>query len=289
MEQHPVPQHIASYEFRLVGDMTLKQFFQLAAGIGVALFFYATPLPIYFKWPLIIFFSFLGFAFAFMPIEERPLGQWLVAFAKAVVSPTLYVWKKSGETPDILKPRPYTAAVKPPSPSAPDQKMLGEFLASLPAAPATDPPAVKEDHYLEKVTQLFQTANLPAPPKTTFIPEPPPVSRPAFNLPPTPKVVQAITSPHLPIPAPPTRSNILVGMVTDKNGEIIEGAILEIRDSKKIPVRALRTNRLGQFQIVTPLENGTYEIEVEKEGFQFDIIKLEAKGEIIKPIEIKAK
>ena len=45
MQQHPVPQHISNYEFKLVGDMTLKQFFQLAGGILVALIFYATPLP----------------------------------------------------------------------------------------------------------------------------------------------------------------------------------------------------------------------------------------------------
>ena len=33
METHPVPQNISSYEFRLVGDMTLKQFLYLAGGI----------------------------------------------------------------------------------------------------------------------------------------------------------------------------------------------------------------------------------------------------------------
>ncbi|KKR52786.1 MAG: hypothetical protein UT88_C0021G0001, partial [Candidatus Woesebacteria bacterium GW2011_GWD2_40_19] len=37
MEQHPIPQNISSYQFRLVGDMTLKQFFQLAGGFLVGL------------------------------------------------------------------------------------------------------------------------------------------------------------------------------------------------------------------------------------------------------------
>jgi hypothetical protein len=78
-------------------------------------------------------------------------------------------------------------------------------------------------------------------------------------------------------------------MVFDNQGKIVEGAILEIRNSQGIPVRALKTNRLGQFTIATPLENDTYEVETEKEGYQFDIIKIEAKGEIIPPIEIRAK
>ena len=102
-------------------------------------------------------------------------------------------------------------------------------------------------------------------------------------------VIRANTRADLPIPAPPTQPNILVGMTLTKDEEIIEGAILEIRNSKGVPVRALKTNKLGQFRIATPLEKGTYEIETEKEGHQFDIIKFEAKGEVISPIEIKAK
>lgn len=92
MQQHPVPQHISSYEFKLVGDMTLKQFFQLAGGIVVSLIFYATPLPGLIKWPLVLLFGLLGAALAFLPIEERPLSQWVFAFVKAIYSPTLYTW-----------------------------------------------------------------------------------------------------------------------------------------------------------------------------------------------------
>jgi hypothetical protein len=87
----------------------------------------------------------------------------------------------------------------------------------------------------------------------------------------------------------PRSPNLLVGMVLDPQGRIIEGAILEIRDSKGVPVRALKTNKLGQFRIVTALANDTYEIETEKRGYTFDIIKVTAKGEPVPPIEIRAK
>jgi len=93
-EQHPVPQNISSYQFRLVGDMTIKQFFELAGGGLVSLLFYASPLPSFLKWPFIIFFVLLGAALAFLPIQERPLEQWLIAFIRSVYTPTLYYWQK---------------------------------------------------------------------------------------------------------------------------------------------------------------------------------------------------
>ena len=47
-ESHPIPQQISSYQFRLVGDMTLKQFFQLArGGLDVASFLFHGPAPHY--------------------------------------------------------------------------------------------------------------------------------------------------------------------------------------------------------------------------------------------------
>ena len=95
MEQHAIPQQISSYQFRLVGDMTLKQFFQLAGGCLVSLLFYASSLPAIVKWPLIIFFALLGVALAFLPFEERPLEKWIVAFFKSIYSPTMFAWAKA--------------------------------------------------------------------------------------------------------------------------------------------------------------------------------------------------
>ncbi len=95
MEQHPIPQNISSYQFRLVGDMTLKQFFELAGGILVALIFYSAPLPGIIKWPFIIVSALLGAAMAFVPVEERPLEQWILAFFRTIYSPTIFNWKKT--------------------------------------------------------------------------------------------------------------------------------------------------------------------------------------------------
>lgn len=265
MEQHPVPQQIASYEFRLVGDMTLKQFGYLASGCLVGLIFYGSSLPGFLKWSLVFGSGFLGFAFAFLPIEERPLSQWLMAFIRAIFSPTQFIWQKKPAELEIFKSPPglgpkiiLSSTLIPPT----DRQQLDEYLKTLPSQSA-------------ELAQVIQ-------PFPTILPERPIRIR-------KPRVYEAKTSRELPIPTPPNRPNILVGMVLDSANQMIEGAILEIRRSDGMPVRALKTNKLGQFQIVTPLDNDIYEIEVEKEGFEFDIIKIETKGEIIQPLEIRAK
>ena len=289
VEQHPVPQHIASYEFRLVGNMTLKQFGYLAGGTVIALIFYALPIADFFKWPLVIFSGFLGFAFAFLPIEERPLSIWIAAFFKAIFSPTQFIWQKKAKKPAIFEPviHQKISVEKGALPSGQDQLMT--YLKTLPASESKTPLEQQEEKFLKGVDGLFQSAKIPA--ARPIQPQPRPKISPQPIKPykagrPT---VAAKPSLHLPIPDLPTRANILVGMVLDQNGEMIENAILEIRDNHGVPVRAFKTNKLGQFRIATPLANGVYEIEVEKEGYLFDIIKFEVKGKIIKPIEIRAK
>src|SRR3990167_8449636 len=94
MYQHPVPQNVTGYQFRLIGDMTIKQFGLLAAGIGVAVFFYLTNLFAPIKWALMFGSGLFGVALAFFPIEERPLDQWIVAYFKAIYQPTHFIWQK---------------------------------------------------------------------------------------------------------------------------------------------------------------------------------------------------
>jgi hypothetical protein len=83
--------------------------------------------------------------------------------------------------------------------------------------------------------------------------------------------------------------NTIHGLVDDPDGLAITGAVVLVKNAAGAPVRALRTNKLGQFLASTPLENGTYTIEVEKEGFVFDEVKIKLTGTSLPPVEIKAK
>lgn len=252
MEQHPVPQPITSYEFRLVGDMTIKQFGKLAAGVILALIVYAINPPGFIKWPLIVLFAGIGFGMAFVPFEGRPMDAWIIAFFKRIYSPTLFIWQSKTKTDQVTSAQK-APVVKPISPTPPPplqgiipQKQVGQF--TIPYIP-------KEVIYREK--------------------------RGAS--------VNATFSTSVVIPAVPTMPNLVVGFIHTPDGKIIDGAILEIRDLSGNPVRALKSNRLGQFQIATSLPNSGYEIEIDKEGFTFDIIKINLEGKVIPPIEIVSK
>jgi len=328
LEQHPVPQHISAYQFHLVGEMTVRQFGFLAGGCVIALLFYASPLTPFIKWPLVIFFVFIGVALAFMPLQERPLDKWIVAFIKAIFSPTQFVWEKKPQTPDIFKVVSRRAPTRKEAPSPPDKEKLEKYLETLPTEPKSSID-VQEESFVKRAIDLFEVTKPPAgmaepvftPPLgtgKTFIPptqkviippsakkvkptrpvktEPVKLSKKKVALPekptrPEPRKPTAAAkfSPELPFPEPPSQANTLVGMALDQEGKIIEGAIIEIRDSQGIPVRALKTNKLGQFRSVTPLDDGQYEIETEKEGYQFDILKVDLTGKIVQPLEIRAK
>ena len=84
-------------------------------------------------------------------------------------------------------------------------------------------------------------------------------------------------------PLPATRENVVVGQVLDQLGQIVEGAILEIKNPDGRPVRALKSNKLGHFMIATPLIAGEYIIQTEKDGFEFEPVTLKVEDKIIPP------
>lgn len=338
MEQHPIPQQISSYQFKLVGDMTLKQFFQVAGGVIVSLIFYSTPLYPLIKWPLILLSAGIGAALAFLPFEERPLERWILAFFRSIYSPTLYFWKKTEKPPVFFTEEAVSPAITTVANTSP---IVEKNTAKL---------ENDEKTFLQKIGGLWNISSAPvSTPKVVVLPTPNIQTAPvSFNTPlaTTPKVQPTATAtPVAPLsvpqqiptvitksapklvveeapakldtqvqitelktekinekpitsntaefsidaapPSPPIANNTITGQVMDQDRKIIEGAILEIKDSNGRPVRALKSNRAGHFIIVTSLQNGKYEITIEKEGFKFEPVSFEAKGEMIPAIAIK--
>lgn len=285
MEQHPIPQQISSYEFRLIGSMTLKQFFKVGGGIIIAFMLYSSHLPFLIKWPLVLTSAGFGLALAFLPINEQPLETYIIAFFKSVFSPTIYLWQKKPPRLDLLETgfkKDKDEEEEEEELIAPKTSQLEEFLASLPkkeSLPERKPKKTQKTQEPKKKKEGAKEEFVPTKPKIEIdLPQPAPpqaTAEPDFS--------------EIPMPKPPQTPNIIVGMVIDAQGKIVEDAIVEIQDIAGNPVRALRTNRLGQFRSATPLANGEYLILIEKEGHQFDILKVKAEGKIIPPIKIKAK
>ncbi len=408
-EQHPIPQNVSSYQFKLVGDMTLKQFFQVAVGVIISLIIYSTELYAIIKWPLILSSFLFGIALAFFPFQDRPLEKWIVLFFKSIYSPTQFKWnatatkinyfkqeegeglppvqKQNAHTPAITQQTtipaqtpsaqtqalPQTPAQVPPMQTDPNKTSTAPTQTPTPTqtapAPQSEPalqpkpkttaptpiettpklnlkapvqePVVavpeihdeeipitkrdkeskratksleqKEKAFLSTLSEYFKFAdtlpseNVNTPVINTIVVDTQPqveskkekgeeeVS--AVELATATSAVAPITKSRIDTtissdfapPVPPARANLIAGQVMDNEGKIVVSAILEIRDVDNRPARAIRTNQLGHFSIVTPLLEGKYLIRTEKEGLVFDPVDFEVKNEIIPPIIIQAK
>ena len=321
MEQHPVPQQISSYQFKLVGDMTLKQFFKIAAAALLALLIYSTNLYGIIKWPLIFFVVVVGIAFAFIPFRDRPLTAWVGSFFRAIYSPTKFAWKTYEKPAQHFLPEESAGQASTVKGTIPSRKK-SPFLTNLEKAEEefmsrislvlkgkdVDQPTTSTEQPTVPTHQITQqvapASHIPQNQNVKVTPPPPQIfqtqvvqQQASQGLGVSPMSAQDISTPAIPVqfsinaapPMPTETPNTIVGQVMDPDGRIIEGAILEIMDDTGRPVRALKSNKLGHFIIVTELANGTYRLTTDKDGYKFDDLTFDTKGDIIPPIAVKAR
>ena len=414
MEQHPIPRNVSGYEFHLVGDMTLKQFGYLSGGLVLAYFLFKMPFPAIINIPLAAISALAGLAFAFLPIQDRPLDRWLMAFIKSIYSPTQYLWHKNNPPPDILL---HAYAVHPSVMSKEHiinnqiaKEKLAQYLAAMP--PTLDATInLREKNYINHTLALFNSLNTPfvKTPSPAPLNPPPPVPAPskpidekdkiAFSkanpLPAKPAPVKPVstgdstakaapppsqtsesttekeeelkkqarqleqslsqntitkekflelerklndllsekerlteevtslrrkgadrvvavkpvevksvdTRPTVKkldlagakntagMPSVPQTPNIILGVIRDNFSHLLPNIIVSVKDLTGMPVRAIKTNKLGQFASATPLQNGEYLIEVEdpQKRYTFDTVEVTLTGQVFMPIEITAK
>lgn len=413
MDNHPIPQDVTGFQFRLIGDMTIKQFAYVAVGAILAFVMFAVPAPILLKLPFVILFAGTGVALAFLPLEGRPMDVMLGNFFKALFNPEQYMYQKTGGIflSNIHSPTKTTQAAQ--TPTAPSSEKLSMYLSSLHAQHA-DKLDDRESKFLNSVSSIFTNptvqlqpipaltpspqapyvppAPLPEPPQKTpekitetptpvapLPPTPPPVAAaqpsPVQAPPPAPTTtaepapaavvqqvivptpVAAITQPvpavqHTPTEPPPSLSeiehaavpspvtgvkqapigqegsqaaaqaaidamplpmqqpnkpgffsntalkreklptpefpNLITGIVLDPRGNVLPNILIEIKDTENNPVRAFKTNKLGQFASATPLPNGTFTVEFEdpKGLHSFSQVPLQTSGAALEPLEI---
>ncbi len=259
--------------------MTLKQFFQIAGGSVVAIIIYSLPLMGIIKWPFVILSALLGIALAFLPLEERPLERWIIAFFKSVYSPTIFSWKKTEKEFNYYQDEAIIPNEK--IFYAAGEQKLQEYLKNSSSNTLFGNLEKIESSFLSGITSMF-TNVIPTikvgGPSLLVVEETISKDNVAQR--------QAQFSIDAAPPSPPTTANTLTGQVIDQEKHIVEGAIMEIRDSMGRPVRALKSNKLGHFMVVTPLMAGKYEIITEKDGFTFEPLGFETTGTIIPPIAI---
>lgn len=302
MDQHPIPQQISSYEFKLVGEMTLKQFLKAAAGIVLALLINSTKIIFIIKWPLMILFAGLGLALAFVPFQDRPLESWLVAFIKSIYSPTIYLYRrrKVQNWLDLDLTKQEVSTEEELDTAVPiyqkDKNKLKEFLGSLPSKNYGDAEVISGEKQKkieeEKLMETEEKIEIQAKPEVKAEEMPNKIEdwrTKKANLDLKSEKLEATAEAvfgSIPMPSMPDTPNVIVGMITDKSGKLLEGAIVEIQDEQGNPSRVLKTNPLGQFKTSTPLTSGKYLIVIEKEGLIFDRINVVLEGKVLQPLRI---
>ena len=156
-KQHAVPQNIMDVEFKIVGDLTMRQFFYIMVCAGIAYAAYTFMPNSIFRWPLILIFVGLGLFLAFIPVEDRGLDEWIVNFFRATYSPTQRVWRRE---PELSAAFAYQSAsmvrqelitLAPTS----SRRKLQEYLETSPSELPKDRLDIPESQYVEMVQNAF--------------------------------------------------------------------------------------------------------------------------------------
>jgi len=163
--QHPIPQQVLGVEFKIVGDLTLRQFGILAVCGLLAYAFFASPIFILFRLLLAAIFLLVGVAFAFVPIQDQPFDQWVANLFKAIYSPTKRVWQKEPEPLEFLVipiPKLVQTVEEGVSPEEARQR-LEEYLTAIRAKEVLTPLDLAEKQQLEFINLELQTSVTEAP------------------------------------------------------------------------------------------------------------------------------
>ena len=271
MEQHPIPRQITTFEFKLIGFLTLRQFLYLAVSFPVAFIVYKLfPLPI-----LNALFAAvvggIGLALAFLPINDRPLDVWIRNLLKRLTSPTQYVYRKHGSPINFLRNLIFLSDPHRVLTHVESQEKLAAYLSKTQKPTSTDEKKQSILSLLQNPGDLFvQKRVVPVQPSSQQIPE----------------VVAPPTAPRSGVKKP-----FFSGIVKNHKLIPLPGILIYIRDEKGEVVRLLKTNPYGVFATFNPLPPGTYSFEIKdlKNAYVFDTMKLPITETNPKPLEFFSK
>lgn len=100
---HAVPQNIMSVEFKLIGDLSIKQFVFIAVPLVLGFLMYVFHVNNYITIFLTGILLLAAVFIDFVPIDQRPLDIWITNFLIAIKHPTQRVWRKKPQYPSILE------------------------------------------------------------------------------------------------------------------------------------------------------------------------------------------
>ncbi len=277
MEQHPIPRQITTFEFKLIGFLTIKQFIYLAVFIPAGILMYLIfPIPLL-NILLAVIVGGVGAALAFVPINDRPMDIWIRNFFKRLTSPTQYQYHKNNKPLYFLQNLLFVSDPHRVMAHIESQEKLSQYLAKTsPRSFGTK----KQD-----ISMLFHlpTSSL-APQKKTGTKPGPGVGASVQNLKP-PATQDSAAQPAKP------KGPFFTGIVKNHKLIPLSGIMIYVKDDKGSVLRLLKTNPHGVFATFSPLPKGEYSFEIKdpNNNYFFDTIKIKVEDINQKPLEFYSK
>ncbi|MCS7093461.1 MAG: PrgI family protein [Patescibacteria group bacterium] len=265
MDQHPVPRQITTFEFKLIGFLTLRQFIYVLVFVLMGFFFYfITPIP-FLNYLLGFSVGLFGLAFVFVPINDRPMEIWVKNLIKRLTSPTQYVFKKDNHCPPILTEIAQSYSYQLASNYLDSQQKLNQYLAQK----------VPRQSQIDKknlINDLIDSKNEPEKQKQN--------QKTVTEK----KKSESDSSKNL-------RKPFISGLVKNYRKLPLPGILIYIKDQEEKTIRILKTNSHGVFLSTQPFPPGDYFIEPRdpRQNYFFDRMRITINQEYNQPIEITSR
>ncbi|OGK59478.1 hypothetical protein A3G65_04635 [Candidatus Roizmanbacteria bacterium RIFCSPLOWO2_12_FULL_37_7b] len=284
MEQHAVPRQITTFEFKLIGFMTVKQFIYLAifAGMGVVVY-NAIPVPILniIMGGLVVL---LGAGLAFYKHNERTLDVWIIHLITSLLAPSQYYYMKNNHIPDFLSDV-FTSKNEDVIQAHMDaQQKLHKYIQNN--GQTIEGTEKKQDiNTLIHTTKAQQSKSSKSETGDQTNKQEGSISISLHNL--TSIKAAESTSPQQPLKPPP----FLSGVIKNSKEEPLSNIMVYVNSETDQPVRILKTNRNGIFATFHPLPSGQYKLNPKDLGgnYFFDTMDVVVNGSPIKPINVYSK
>lgn len=287
MDQHPVPRQITTFEFKLIGFLTVKQFIYILVFAGLAgIVYFLTPIPLLNTLFAIIVFL-IGVAFAFIPINDRPMEIWIKNLIKKLTSPTQYTFKKENKPPAFLINSNLNSNPQITSTYIDSQQKLKSYLSSKKQNTIKDNKKQTINNLLNNpISFLTQKQSLN---QLTS-------NQQKVNQPSAISNQQSPIANHKPVNQQPATSNpqtpFLSGIIKNYKQTPLAGILIYIKNEKtNEPLRILKSNIHGVFISHNPLPSGDYLLEIKdpKQVYFFDTMKIKINDKNNQPLEIFSK
>ncbi len=283
MKQHAIPQDITNYKFHLIGQMTLKQFGELALAVIIAFIIFKTNLIGIIKWPLVFLTVGLGALIAFVPLEERPMDHWIKTFFKNIYKPTKFFWKKANKIPDFFNYKITNTQEDFFAPNVnlnPAKKQrIFEYLKSIPSDEKLDNFDLEENQKISNILNEFDNVEINQDEVEVEVKK---QEKPNLKT-----RVRKLKAPQVFVSSSEHLPNQIYGLIIDEMGQAVSQAIIEIQSQSKESLRIIKSDDDGNFLINKSLENGKYLVLAEKDNQKYPNFEIELKGEILNPLVIK--